>query len=96
MLCRFDYRMWRSWLANSQTLRKYEPSIAELKEKIHLATDPVCGMRAEPEEAYSKVEHEGYIICFCSGKCEEEFKRDPKEYLSKMRKEKPTKHEHHH
>jgi Cu2+-exporting ATPase len=80
---------------NSQTLRKYEPKVAEFKEKIHLATDPVCGMPVEPEKAYSKVEHEGYVIYFCSGNCEEQFKRNPKEYLSKLRKEEPMKHEHH-
>jgi len=81
---------------NSQTLRKYEPRIAELKEKTHLTTDPVCGMPVEPEKAYSKVEHEGYVIYFCSRNCEEQFKRNPKEYLSKLRKEEPMKHEHHH
>ncbi|MDH5686585.1 MAG: copper-translocating P-type ATPase [Candidatus Bathyarchaeota archaeon] len=80
---------------NSQTLRKYEPKVAEFKEKIHLATDPVCGMPVEPEKAYSKVEHESYVIYFCSGNCEEQFKRNPKEYLSELRKEEPMKHEHH-
>ncbi len=81
---------------NSQTLRKYEPKGVEFVEKKHITTDPVCGMKVEPEKAYSKVEHEGYVIYFCSRNCEEEFKKDPKKYLSKMEKEEPRKHEHHH
>ncbi len=81
---------------NSQTLRKYEPKVAEFMEKKHISMDPVCGMMVEPETAYSKVEHEEYVIYFCSRKCEEEFKKNPKEYLSKIEKEEPMKHEHHH
>jgi Cu2+-exporting ATPase len=71
---------------NSQTLRKAEPKIAEFVEKKHLTKDPVCGMEVEPERAYSKTEREGYVIYFCSKKCEEEFKQNPKKYLSKMKK----------
>jgi Cu2+-exporting ATPase len=82
---------------NSQTLRKYEPKVAESTEKKHVTTDPVCGMKVEPEGAYSKIEHEAYIIYFCSEKCEQEFKKDPKRYLLKIKKEKaPITHEHHH
>jgi Cu2+-exporting ATPase len=81
---------------NSQTLRKYEPKIAEFKEKKHLTTDPVCGMEVQPQKAYAKVEHEGYVIYFCSEKCENEFRKNPKEYLSKIKMEKsPMEHEHH-
>jgi Cu2+-exporting ATPase len=82
---------------NSQTLRKYEPERGESTEKKHVTTDPVCGMRVEPEKAYSKVEHEGYVIYFCSKSCEEKFKVNPKKYLSKIEKEEePEKLEHHH
>ena len=81
---------------NSQTLRKYEPKGVEFKEKKYVTTDPVCGMRVEPEKAYSKVEHEGYVIYFCSRNCEGEFKKNPKKYLSKMKKEEPMEHEHRH
>ena len=80
---------------NSQTLRKYEPKGVEFMEKKHVTTDPVCGMKVEPEKAYSKVEYEGYVIYFCSRNCEEEFKKNPKKYLSKMKREEPRKHEHH-
>lgn len=81
---------------NSQTLRKYEPKGVEFVEKKHVTTDPVCGMIVEPEKAHSKVEYEGYVIYFCSGHCEEEFKKNPKKYLSKLKKEEPKEHEHHH
>ncbi|MCP8306956.1 MAG: copper-translocating P-type ATPase [archaeon] len=81
---------------NSQTLRKYEPKVAEFVEKKHMTTDPVCGMKVEPEKAYSKMEYEGYVIYFCSEDCEEEFKKNPERYLSKMKKEEPKKHEHRH
>jgi len=73
-----------------------EPKGVEFMEKMHLTIDPVCGMEIEPEKAYGKVEHEGYVIYFCSRNCQEEFKKNYKEYLSKMKKEEPMKHEHHH
>jgi len=60
-----------------------------------VTTDPVCGIKVEPEKACSKVEYEGYVVYFCSRNCEEEFKKNPKKYLSKMKK-KTRKHEHHH
>ena len=81
---------------NSQTLRKYEPKGVEFVEKKHMTIDPVCGMKVQPENAYSKVEHKGLIIYFCSKNCENEFKKNPKKYLSKMEKQEPRKHEHHH
>ncbi|MFQ6064519.1 MAG: copper-translocating P-type ATPase [Candidatus Bathyarchaeia archaeon] len=81
---------------NSQTLRKYEPKGVESVEKKHMTIDPVCGMKVEPEAAYSKIEQEGYVIYFCSSHCEEEFKKNPQKYLSKIEKEEPRKHEHHH
>jgi len=73
---------------NAQTLRKYEPKGVEFMIKRELVTDPVCGMEIEPQTAFSKIEQEGHIIYFCSKHCEEEFKKNPKKYLSKMAKEK--------
>ncbi len=82
---------------NSQTLRKYEPKVAEFVEKRHVTIDPVCGMKVKPETAYSKFEHEGYVVYFCSAKCEEKFKKNPRKYLARLkRKEEPKKHEHLH
>lgn len=81
---------------NSQTLRKYEPK-AEFVEKKHVLTDPVCGMTVKPEDAYSQIEREGYVLYFCSKKCEDEFKKNPQQYLAKIGKtEPPIDHEHHH
>lgn len=66
---------------NSQTLRKYEPKIPGFIEKEQIFIDPVCGMGVKPEDAYSKIEYEGHVIYFCSKKCEEKFKINPKKYL---------------
>ena len=66
---------------NSQTLRKYEPEGVKIVEKKRMVTDPVCGMKIDPETAYSKIEHEGRIVYFCSKACEEAFKKNPKKYL---------------
>jgi len=68
---------------NAQTLRKYEPKIMQLMEKKQLVTDPVCGMKLEPETAYSKIEYEGHTLYFCSKNCEDEFKKNPKKYVPK-------------
>ena len=67
---------------NSQTLRKYELEEVRVKlEKKSLVTDPVCGMKIDPDTAYSKIEHDGRVVYFCSRMCEEEFKRNPRKYL---------------
>ena len=67
---------------NSQTLRKYEPEGVKMEmEKKRLVTDPVCGMKIDPDTAYSKIEHRGRVVYFCSRMCEEEFKKNPKKYL---------------
>lgn len=71
---------------NAQTLKRYEPKGVQFMEKKQLVTDPVCGMRIEPETAYSKIEYEGHAAYFCSKHCEEEFKRNPKKYASKVKK----------
>ncbi len=81
---------------NSQTLRKYEPKV-ELAEKKHILTDPVCGMRLKPEDAYSTIEREGYVLYFCSENCQEEFKKNSKQYLINIPKiQLLMEHEHHH
>jgi YHS domain-containing protein len=72
---------------NTQTLRQYEPQIAEFKEKKHITTDPVCGMPVDPEKAYSKIEHEEYVLYFCSKQCEEAFQMNPAQFLAKLKTE---------
>jgi Cu2+-exporting ATPase len=81
---------------NSQTLRKYEPPVAEFIEKKHITTDPVCGMPVLPEEAHSKIEYDEYVLYFCSEKCEEDFKKSPQQYLKNIKDAKPMNHEQHH
>jgi Cu+-exporting ATPase len=68
---------------NTQTLRKYEPEEMRMREK-RMVTDPVCGMKIEPETAYSRLEHEGHIVYFCSKHCEEEFRRNPGKYRARL------------
>jgi YHS domain-containing protein len=70
---------------NAQTLRKYEPKGVQIMEKKQLVTDPVCRMKIAPETAYSKLEHEGRTVYFCSKQCEEEFKKNPKKYMKKIK-----------
>ncbi len=84
---------------NSQTLRRYEPKVTEVIEKIHVTTDPVCGMAVTPEDAYSHVEHENYVLYFCSEKCATAFQEHPDRYLSQIKdaeRPKPMAHTHHH
>ncbi|MEM2959566.1 MAG: copper-translocating P-type ATPase [Candidatus Jordarchaeaceae archaeon] len=81
---------------NSQTLRKYEPKREEFLEKKHITTDPVCGMKVEPGEAAGKVEYKGYVFYFCSEEHEEEFKKNPEKYFSKVKQKKHEEHEPHH
>lgn len=81
---------------NSQTLRKYEPKGVEVfMEKKQVLKDPVCGMELTPETAYSKVTYEERVLYFCSQKCENEFRKNPRKYISKMEKAKPKQHEDH-
>ena len=46
------------------------------------ATDPVCGMRVDPEKAVGSSRHEGQTYYFCSRSCETKFDADPAKYLS--------------
>ncbi len=81
---------------NSQTLRKYEPESVEFKEEAPVTVkDPVCGMEIEPATAYGKTEYAGRTFYFCSKHCEEEFKKNPEKYVSKLGK-KPAEHEYSH
>ena len=47
------------------------------------ATDPVCGMKVDPQSAAGAVEHRGTTYYFCSKHCFEQFSADPEKYLSK-------------
>lgn len=73
---------------NSQTLRKYEPKGVEFLEKKQITTDPVCGMKVEPEEAAGKAEYKGHVFYFCSEEHEKKFKKNPEKYFSKVKEDK--------
>ncbi|HEX5039631.1 MAG TPA: adenylate/guanylate cyclase domain-containing protein [Candidatus Limnocylindria bacterium] len=42
-----------------------------------MVTDPVCGMRIDPDDAVATVEHEGQRYWFCSEACRDAFAADP-------------------
>jgi len=54
-------------------------------EKKQLVTDPVCGMKIDPKTAAGKVEYQGQTIYFCAKSCEQEFKKNPRKYMSKLK-----------
>lgn len=45
-------------------------------------TDPVCGMKIDPETAQHRYELDGSSYYFCSARCLEKFKADPDHYLN--------------
>ena len=47
-----------------------------------LVTDPVCGMRIDPDAAAGTAEHEGHRYYFCSGSCQERFLADPARFAN--------------
>jgi len=46
-------------------------------------SDPVCGMHVDPGSAAGMLQQEGIKYYFCSLHCLEQFKADPKKYLTK-------------
>jgi Cu+-exporting ATPase len=47
-----------------------------------LATDPVCGMKVDPETASHHHDHAGTTYHFCGNRCREKFAAAPAQYLS--------------
>jgi len=52
----------------------------QFKEMVEMATDPVCGMKIEKENAIS-TEWEGQFYYFCAGGCRDEFTSDPVQFI---------------
>jgi Cu+-exporting ATPase len=46
-----------------------------------MASDPVCGMRVDPDGAAAQAEHAGRTYYFCSAKCARKFRLEPEKYL---------------
>jgi YHS domain-containing protein len=47
-----------------------------------MVTDPVCGMRIDPDDAVATVDHDGETYYFCSEVCRDAFVADPAAYIS--------------
>jgi adenylate cyclase len=45
--------------------------------RMTMVTDPVCGMRIDPDDAVATAEHDGARYWFCSDACREAFVADP-------------------
>jgi Cu+-exporting ATPase len=45
------------------------------------ATDPVCGMRVDPQAAKHRLAYKGQDYFFCSGRCRERFEAEPDKFL---------------
>ena len=50
--------------------------------RMAMATDPVCGMRIDREEAADTAEYVGTTYYFCSQPCHDAFVANPSEYLT--------------
>jgi len=46
-----------------------------------MATDPVCGMRVDTDDAPATAEQGGVVYYFCSEACHDAFVADPASYL---------------
>jgi P-type Cu+ transporter len=46
-----------------------------------MTTDPVCGMRIDPDDAAATAEHDGVTYAFCSEACHDAFVADPAAYV---------------
>jgi Cu+-exporting ATPase len=46
-----------------------------------MATDPVCGMRVDTDDAVATAEYRGTTYYFCSEPCHEVFTADPTPFV---------------
>ena len=58
-----------------------EPQV-EVGQPKRSATDPVCGMSVDPDEAAAERTHDGTTYWFCGTGCAEAFDADPARYTS--------------
>jgi P-type Cu+ transporter len=50
-------------------------------DQLHLAIDPVCGMKVDPHTSTLTADHAGRAYYFCSAGCRTKFIADPAKYL---------------
>ena len=48
------------------------------------ATDPVCGMQVDTQQAAGTSEYQGTTYYFCSAGCKRQFEKDPQRYLAQQ------------
>ena len=46
-----------------------------------MATDPVCGMKIDEDDAVATADHEGVTYYFCSQVCHDAFVADPAAFV---------------
>jgi FtsP/CotA-like multicopper oxidase with cupredoxin domain/YHS domain-containing protein len=56
------------------------PPILE-EASMAMVTDPVCGMRIDPDDAAATAEHEGTTYYFCSQPCHDTFMANPSSFV---------------
>ena len=48
------------------------------------ATDPVCGMQVDPQQAAGTSEYQGTTYYFCSAGCKRQFDKDPEQLVGQQ------------
>ncbi|HJX17813.1 MAG TPA: YHS domain-containing protein [Acidiferrobacterales bacterium] len=61
-----------------------------------MATDPVCRMTLEPQNAAASMEYQGTTYYFCSKGCHQEFTAHPEKYATKKSGSERSGHTHGH
>ena len=56
---------------------------SNISEPEHFASDPVCGMRVDPESSSHHFDHNGQTYWFCCSGCRIKFQADPEKYLNR-------------
>ena len=56
---------------------------SNISEPEHFVSDPVCGMRVDPESSSHHFDHNGQTYWFCCSGCRIKFQADPEKYLNR-------------
>ncbi|WP_141701790.1 YHS domain-containing protein, partial [Methyloceanibacter marginalis] len=59
-------------------------------DQTQLATDPVCGMKVDPNVGKPSRDYQGHTYHFCSDGCQAKFAADPERYLTEQDEPKPA------
>jgi len=49
-----------------------------------MATDPVCGMEVDEDEAEARSDYQGRTFYFCSQSCKEQFDAEPEAFADNV------------